>query len=184
MLDPRIYRMGFVAIALAVVVLAFSLSNQPGPLGTTLAPDAFNGQNAFATMQNLAGAYPNRRPGSPGDDALAGAVAQGFQHRGFAVSTSIVVVAHRDATSAPAKAELSGTATLLELARVLSGETQQRTIVLASISGSAGAAGGQTVRASPRRRCETPWRPRLRRRPASASAPPALAASSSTSRFR
>ena len=31
-LDPRIYRTGLVAVALAVIVLAFSLENQPGPL--------------------------------------------------------------------------------------------------------------------------------------------------------
>lgn len=172
MLDPRIYRTGFVAVALAVVVLAFSLTDQQGALGSSLAPDAFNGQNAYATMNTLAAAYPSRRPGSTGDDALAGAVAQGLSSRGFAVSTasssartadgtrtletvtgvrtgqpggSIVVVAHRDALGSPATAELSGTATLLELARVLAGETQHRTIVLASTSGSSGAAGDMAL---------------------------------------
>jgi Peptidase family M28 len=123
-------------------------------------------------MGNLARDYPSRRPGSAGDDALAGAIAQSFQHRGFSVSTSsfsgrtvdgtrtletvtgtraglaggaIVVVAHRDALSSPATADLSGTATLLELARVLAGETQHRTIVLASTSGSAGTAGAAAL---------------------------------------
>jgi hypothetical protein len=170
--DPRIYRTGFVTVALAVVLLAFSLSDQPGPLTTTLAPDAFNGQNAYATMQRLAKQYPNRLPGSAGDDALAGVVAQSLQSRGFAVSTSsvsgrtavgtrvletvtgtrtgessgtIVVVANRDALTAPATAQLSGTATLLEMARVLAGETQHRTIVLASTSGSAGGAGARAL---------------------------------------
>ena len=42
MLDPRIYRMGLTAVLLAVIVLAFSLGDQPGPQGTTLAPQAFN----------------------------------------------------------------------------------------------------------------------------------------------
>ncbi len=56
-------------------------------------------------------------------------------------NASIVVVAHRDAQSSPATAELSGTAVLLELARVLAGETVRHTIVLASTSGSAGAVG-------------------------------------------
>jgi hypothetical protein len=169
MLDPRIYRTGLVAVALAVIVVAFSLYDQQGPLGATLAPDAFNGQNAYAAMQNLAQGDPNRRPGSAGDDALASQVAQAFrQLRGYTVSTSlskgrtvdgtstletvtavrtglsagsIVVVAHRDSTNSPATADLSGTATLLELGRVLAGETQHRTIVLASTSGSAGGAG-------------------------------------------
>jgi hypothetical protein len=169
MLDPRIYRTGLVAIALAVIVVAFSLYDQQGSLGATLAPDAFNGQNAYAAMQNLAQGDPNRRPGSAGDDALASQVAQAFRAlHGYTVSTSlstgrtvdgtrtletvtavrtgisagsIVVVAHRDSTSSPATADLSGTATLLELGRVLAGETQHRTIVLASTSGSAGGAG-------------------------------------------
>jgi hypothetical protein len=54
---------------------------------------------------------------------------------------SIVIVAHRDALGSPATADLSGTATLIELAQVLSGETQQHSILLVSTSGSAGAAG-------------------------------------------
>ena len=52
-----------------------------------------------------------------------------------------MVVAHRDSLGSPSVADLSGTAVLLELARVLSGETQHRSIVLASTSGSAGQAG-------------------------------------------
>lgn len=176
MLDPRIYRTGFIAVGLAVVVLAFSLLDQPGPAGTNLAPEAFSGSNAFATMQAMARNYPDRRPGSAGDDALAAAVAQGFrQIKGWSVATdvfkartvdgirtlenitatrvglatgSIVIVAHRDSLSSPSRADLSGTATLMELARVLAGETQQRTIVLASTSGSAGAAGATRLAAT------------------------------------
>jgi hypothetical protein len=177
MLDPRIYRTGLVVVALAVIVVMFSLSDQQGPLGTTLAPEAFNGQNAYATMTKLAAQHPRRRPGSPGDDAVAGYVASQLKADGFAVSTdrftgrtvdgsrsltavtgslaglssaSIVVVAHRDALHAPATADLSGTAVLLELARDLSGETQKRSIVLASTSGTLGGAGAaQLARSLP-----------------------------------
>src|ERR1700722_2175656 len=169
MLDPRIYRTGLVAVALAVIVLAFSLQDQPGGARATLSPDAFNGQFAFTQMQNLAAQYPDRRPGSTGDDDVATAVATAFRtDHGFTVSTStstgrtvdgtrtletvmatragltngsIVVVAHRDALRAPAEADLSGTATLLDLGTVLSGETLKHTIVLASTSGSVGGAG-------------------------------------------
>jgi hypothetical protein len=168
MLDPRIYRAAFVPVALALVALAFSLYNQQGPLGTSLAPDAFNGQNAFSTMNGLSQAYPSRRPGSPGDDALAGDVARTFARHSLSVTTDvsngrtadgtrpletvtgvlpgfssqpIVVVAHRDSLHSPGTSELSGTATLLELARVLSGRTLNRTVILASTSGSTGAAG-------------------------------------------
>ncbi|MGI8411321.1 MAG: hypothetical protein ACR2LV_01720 [Solirubrobacteraceae bacterium] len=173
MLDPRIYRTGLVAGALAVIVLAFSLRDQQGALGTTLAPEAFNGQNAYASMTSLARLHPSRRPGSAGDNELAAAVAKSFRRdgNGFAVSThrfsartadgtrtlqsvsavrvglspgSIVVVAHRDALSSPATAALSGTATLLELARVLSG-TLKHTIVLVSTSASSGTAGADQL---------------------------------------
>jgi hypothetical protein len=53
----------------------------------------------------------------------------------------IVVVAHRDSMGSPAIAEMSGTATLIQLAHILSERTINHTVVLASISGSAGSAG-------------------------------------------
>jgi hypothetical protein len=172
MLDPRIYRTGFVAVALAVVVVAFSLLDQQGPLSASLAPDAFNGQNAYATMGSLAQNNPDRRPGSTGDEDVASYVSTKLASYGYQVDRrlftartvdgkrtletvtgvrtglsagSIVVLSHRDSLHAPAAAELSGTAVLLELARVLAGETQHRTIVLASTSGSAGLAGASEL---------------------------------------
>jgi hypothetical protein len=172
MLDPRIYRTGFVAVALAVVVVAFSLLDQQGPLTASLAPDAFSGQNAYTTMASLAKSNPNRRPGSTGDEDVAAFVSAKLASYGYQIDRhlftaqtvdgrrtletvtgvrtgsstgSIVVLSHRDALRGPAAAELSGTATLLELARVLAGETQHRTIVLASTSGSAGLAGAREL---------------------------------------
>jgi hypothetical protein len=168
MLDPRIYRTGMIVVVLAVIVLAFSFEDQQGAAGTSLAPQAFNGQNAFAGMVSMARDDPVRRPGSDGDGALGAEVASGLRKYGFGVSTdifkgrtvdgvrtlenvvgirpglsggSIVVVAHRDSLSSPATADVSGTSTLIELARDLAGETLHRTVVLASTSGSAGTAG-------------------------------------------
>jgi hypothetical protein len=168
MLDPRIYRMGLVVVALAVIVVAFSLGDQQPGLGTTLAPEAFNGQDAYATMTKLAARYPRRPPGSAADRAIADYVAAQLRRDGFAVSTddfsartvdgtrslrtvtgtlagltngSIVVVAGRDALAPPSTAGLSGTGVLLELAHDLSGETQRRSIVLTSTSGTLGEAG-------------------------------------------
>jgi hypothetical protein len=168
MLDPRIYRMALLPVVLAVIVVAFSLGDQQGPASTNLAPDAFSGQNAFTTMNRLAASYPYRRPGSIGDNDLAGYVARQLGRSGFHVSTdvfrgktvdgtrtlqnvvgvraglgngSIVVVAHRDSLRSPAITDLSGTAVLIDLARVVSGGSQQRTVVLASTTASAGAAG-------------------------------------------
>jgi Peptidase family M28 len=175
MLDPRIYRTGLMVVVVAVIVVAFSLGNQAGPLTASLVPDAFNGQNAYDTMQSLASEYPDRPPGSAADTAIAGDVQQTLKQDGFLVGRSrftaqtadgartietvtgtlagttpgtIVVVAHRDSvhqggTGSPS--ELSGTAVLLELARDLAAQTQQRTVVLASTSASVGAAGAQQL---------------------------------------
>jgi hypothetical protein len=168
MLDVRIYRTGLAVAALALVVLAFSLTNQQGPRSASLAPQVFNGSNVSSTMASIAAHDPVRPPGSYGDNALAAQVATSFRANGFGVSEdtfsgrtvdgtrtlenvvasrpgmasgSIVIVAHRDARGSPALAGLSGTATLMELARDLSGETLNHTIVLASTSGSAGTSG-------------------------------------------
>ncbi len=170
-LNGRIYRTWLIAVAMAVIVFAFSLGHAQGPLGTTLAPDAFNPANsgsAYAKLTTLAKLYPTRPPGSPADNQLAGLVAQQLAAARFVVSTprfkadtelgprtlenvigvragqpgsEIVVVAHRDSLRSPAAADLSGTAVLLQLADVLSGETLNHSVVLASISGSAGEAG-------------------------------------------
>jgi hypothetical protein len=54
----------------------------------------------------------------------------------------IAIVAHRDAAERGSPAELSGTATLLELARVFSQSETRRTIVLVSTSGGTGGDAG------------------------------------------
>jgi hypothetical protein len=175
MLNPRIYRAAFLPVLVAVVALAFSFHSQPGALGTNLAPAAFNGQAAFIRLTSLAKHYPNRRPGSPGDNGVADQVATGLHTYNFSVRRStfeaqtvdgtraienvigehpgsstgrIVVLAHRDALGRGATAELSGTATLIELARVLSGRTLNRTVDLVSTSSSTGLAGATRLAAS------------------------------------
>ena len=158
-------------VVVAVIVVAFSLGNQAAPLTATLVPDAFNGSNAYSTMQTLATEYPSRPPGSDADNQVADYVAGALNGDGFLVHRThftaqtvdgartiqtvtgtlagtnpgtIVVVAHRDSVRAGrtgSPAELSGTAVLLELARDLAAQTQQRSVVLASTSASIGAAG-------------------------------------------
>ena len=168
MLDPRIYRTSLVVVALAVIVVAFSLGGQLPPLNATLVPDAFNGSTAYATMNSLAAQFPVRRPGDAGDNAIADDVARAFGRDGLQVQRStfnaqtidgsrtiqtvtgtlagltpgaIVIVAHRDSAHVGAASDLSGTAVLLELAQVLSSQSQTRSVVLASTSASVGAAG-------------------------------------------
>jgi hypothetical protein len=172
MFPPRLYRTGLVAVALALIVVAFSLEDGPRPLSTSLVPDAFNGQNAYNSMQALAASFPRRPAGSRADDALAHVVAGDLAGDGFAVSTpsppvqtvrgrralinviafrpglsqsTIVIAAPRDALSAPATEQLSGTGVLLELGRVLAGQTSQHSLVLASFSGSAGGGGAAAL---------------------------------------
>src|SRR4051794_11436557 len=145
MLDARIYRAALVPVLLAVIVCAFSLGDQPAPVGTTLAPDAFSGTRATRDVDALATAYPRRRAGSAADAALARRIAATFRgmEPAYEVSTptftgetidgerrlttvlarqigepgpELVVVAHRDAADRGAGAGLSGTPAMPELA--------------------------------------------------------------------
>lgn len=176
MFDGRIYRAALAPLLLVLVIVGFSLTARPGPLTSTLAPDAFDGARAFANLQMLAKRYPDRRAGSTGDQQLAGylaatvAQAPGGAGKGFQISirrvqahtldgertletviaqrpgstgeSPIVILAHRDAAQPGSAAELSGTAVLVELARVFAQSETRRTIVLVSTSGGSGGEAG------------------------------------------
>jgi hypothetical protein len=184
MFDGRIYRAAFVPLLFVLAIAGFSLAGRPGPLRSTLAPDAFEGPRAFADLQMLLKRFPDRRPGSPGDDRLAaylastlrglggpsgtsvpGATAGGFrvitrriraqtpygartittviaERPGSTGSSPVAILAHRDAVAPGSVAELSGTAALIELARVFAQSETRRTIVLVSTSGGSGGDAG------------------------------------------
>jgi hypothetical protein len=184
-LDVRVYRAAFLPALVALFVAAFSLVDRPPPATTSLAADAFDGARAFGTadppprdsLRELVRTFPDRRPGSPGDRALAGRVARALAATDpatrrplFEVTRStvsggprdlgdletvvgvrtglssrrVVVLAHRDAARPGSTAELSGTAALLELARVVRARDLQKTLVLVSTSGgSTGFAGAR-----------------------------------------
>jgi hypothetical protein len=162
MLSGRLYRASLVPFAAVLAIAAFSLSSRAHPLSSSLAPDAFDGTRAFADLNELAQAFPDRRPGSRGDEALARHIAAAIEGLGgtgsagfsvhvrrFSAATidgertletvvaqrpgatgakPIVILAHRDsASTAGARAELSGTAALLELARVFASREPRRT---------------------------------------------------------
>src|SRR3954452_11538842 len=78
MVDPRIYRAALLPVLFALVLLAFSVENRPRPLTTPIAPAAFVGDRAFDRAyepgRGFADRYPNRRPGSVGDERLAGTI--------------------------------------------------------------------------------------------------------------
>jgi hypothetical protein len=176
-LDPRIYRAACLPILFALVLVGFSLRDQPRALTASLAADAFDGAAAFRQLDRLAAEAPLRRPGSAGDELVATRVEETLRTNGFRVATRrfeaetidgsrelttvvgeragfsdrrVIVLAHRDALGRGARAELSGTAALLELARVLGGRTLGRTLVLASTSGgSAGVAAARQLAEEP-----------------------------------
>jgi hypothetical protein len=93
-LNTRLYRAALLPFVLILAVAAFSLTPRPSALTSRLAPDAFEGARAFAELQRLAVEFPDRRPGSAGDEALATYVARtleglgGTAGGGFSVSTS------------------------------------------------------------------------------------------------
>ena len=151
---------------------------------------AYGSARASGSLVELGAAFPERSPGSAGDAALADRVGRSLRAAGFDVSSSttsgrtvegereletvvgvrpglssrrLVVLTHRDATSSPALAELSGTAALLELARIfrtrdtsaeaeaeerpdaprrLVGRDLRKTLVLVSTSGGSGGDAG------------------------------------------
>src|SRR5215218_9991966 len=194
MLDVRVYRAAFLPALLALFVVAFSLEGRPSPLRTRAVADAFDPARAYGSerlrdsLLQLGAAFPERRPGSAGDAALADRVAGVFGAAGFDVtrtrasgrtldgeteletvvgvrpglsSRRIVVLAHRDSIASPGLAELSGTAALLELARIfrtrapeserdaseqgkpqLIGRDLRKTLVLVSTSGGSGGGAG------------------------------------------
>jgi hypothetical protein len=161
--DLRIYRASFVIGLLALLVVMFSLQERPRPLGATLAPDAFNGTLAYSETGSLLKRYPDREPGSAGDEAVAGLVENQFRGLGFETSRDsfhgdfdggdvrmsnvvgllnapsdrqIVVMAPRDAAAKPSASSASDTAVLLELAGALDGSSRKKTFVFVSLDGS------------------------------------------------
>src|SRR5438105_3486545 len=64
------------------------------------------------------------------------------QRPGAHSAPAIVVLAHRDAAARGSRAELAGTAALLELARVFAARETQRAVILVSTSGGSGGEAG------------------------------------------
>src|SRR3954447_17971587 len=140
----------------------FSLESRPPPLPQALAADVlFDGRVALAGSERLAQAFPDRRPGTNGDRQVAAQVATNLRNQYFAVTVDriqsddktivnvvgrrigesprqLVVVAPRDADRVPDVAgSAADTASLIEIARTLEGRVTQKTLVLASVDGSA-----------------------------------------------
>jgi hypothetical protein len=95
MLNGRLYRAAFVPFLFALAIAAFSLGSRPLPLTSTLAPDAFEGAPAYAELLSLAAKFPQRRPGSAGDQKLARYVAQKLEGLGGTAGGGFSVHSYR-----------------------------------------------------------------------------------------
>jgi hypothetical protein len=162
LIEPRIYRAAFVPALFAVVLVMFSLESRPRPLPQGLAADVlFDGEQAAVEAREIAADQPDRTAGSRGDEATAGVVRRAFADSGFAVELQrfehhgrelmnvigrragrsrrqILVIAARDAAGVPdAAGSAADTAALNEVARVFAGRPSRKTLVLASVDGSA-----------------------------------------------
>jgi hypothetical protein len=121
------------------------------------------------SLRELASAFPSRRPGSAGDGGVANRVERALRRAQFNTqrtvdslrtidgerylttvtgvrpglsSRRIVVLANRDSLNVPGLPELSGTAAMLELARVFQVRELRKTLVLVSTSGGTGGSAG------------------------------------------
>jgi hypothetical protein len=168
-IDLRIYRAAFAAALLAVLVLMFSLQERPAPLSTPIAPDAFKGEVAYGETARLVQLYPDRAPGSAGDESVASLVQARFRSLGFQTirdrfdgdfdgadvgmtnvigvlnapsDRQVVVIAPRDAAGRPGASSASSTAVLLQLAQALDGSSRDKTFVFVSVDGSAAGSAG------------------------------------------
>lgn len=162
MIEPRIYRAALLPALLFLIVAMFSLESRPAPAPQGLAADVlFEGGLAVGLLRDVERRFPDRRPGSAGDEAAANLVATQLARRRFgtvvrdrfraegrrlvnvvatrpgATRDRIVVMAARDTGPGPdATGSAADTAALLELARVFEGRSTRRTLVLASVDGS------------------------------------------------
>jgi hypothetical protein len=155
-----------VALFVAAFSLADRPAPVPSPLAADAfsAERAFGGRTPLRnSLLELAEKFPSRQTGSADDSALADRVARTLstrdrtdrpafrvtrRHDGAAQtvigvrpglsSRQIVIVSHRDALGRPGLAELSGTAVMLELARLFRARDLSKTLVLVSTSGATG----------------------------------------------
>ena len=167
MIEPRVYRAAFVPALLAVVLTMFSFQSRPRPVQQGLPADVlFDGAQAADLAGRIATDTPDRRPGTPGNQAAAQLVADALAVRGFGGGPGgepelqrfthagrelvnvigrragqsrrqVVIVAARDAATVPdAPGSAADTAALMQLARVYQGRPSEKTLVLASVDGS------------------------------------------------
>jgi hypothetical protein len=167
----RLYRAAFLPALAALVALLFSLQGVPEALSPSGTPINFDGATAAKAARQIAGAEPDRTPGSSGEAAVADLVEKRFaairagevseqtydssfdgddvQLRNVLLTLPgesdriIAVIAARDSARGPgATSSAAATATLLELARDLGSSTHSKTLLFASTDGGSDGATG------------------------------------------
>lgn len=153
-INARTYRGTWLLVGIPLLIAAFSVS-QPPALPRASLPPAFDGSRALGLAKDLAGTYPDRRPGTLGATGAVEWIRARLREEGFEPQSdrftakipdrgrvhlvnvtasvpgrspdAIVVLAHRDDTGAGPGADdnASGTAALLELARAYSAPAAQ-----------------------------------------------------------
>jgi hypothetical protein len=164
MINLRIYRASLLFVAIALVIVMFSLQSLPGERTSATAPEAFNGAAAASLARSLAAMAPNPTAGSEADEALAKQVSQRFgQIAGVEVAVQsfgdnlhnvicvlpgeseqqVALLAGRDVARGPGVASAdASTAALLEIATGFGGTTHTKTLVFVSTDGAANGAEG------------------------------------------
>jgi hypothetical protein len=171
MLEPRLYRATLILGVAAAIVLMFSVASRPEALRTDTAADAFDGGEAAALARQIVRLAPERAPGGVGDEAVADFVAARFERieggqvreqrfegrfegeevelrnvllvRSGSAGGRIVIAAPRDcAEGSCAASSAAATAALLGLAETFGGARHRKTLVFASLDGSAAGASG------------------------------------------
>jgi hypothetical protein len=172
-IDPRIYRAGFLPALVALVVVMFSVEPLPDPLQPPISPAEFEAGPAAHIASQIVHAAPERAPGSEGDAAAADLVTQSFSEiEGGEVSEQpfegsfdgddvslrnvilvlrgesnrqVMVVASRDSAHGIGLASsAAATGALVEIAESFGGARHAKTLVFVSTTG--GSDGAQGVR--------------------------------------
>jgi len=132
-LNGRIYRAAWAPLLFALAIAGFSLTGRAAPLVSNLAPDAFEGARAFASLQGLAKRFPDRGPGSAGDEGTAAETVRDLRRLGGAGAGGYAVTAHRFEAQT-----IDGERTLTDVVARRPGTTGERPIVVMAHRDAAG----------------------------------------------
>lgn len=169
MIDPRIYRAGFLPALVCLVIVMFSVQPLPEPLESPVTTAGFEPGPAARVARQISAVAPERTPGSPGDAAAADIVAERFgaieggelSEQPFVAGgdelrnlvlvlpgeseQQIALIAPRDSADGVGLASsAAATGALIEIAESFGGARHSKTLVFVSTSaGSDGARGAR-----------------------------------------